>query len=380
MPHFHGIDEAPLTREKASRLGPSLISVDFEAAPWPALEPRVPAASGRVAAKTRVMSWIAKVGIAGLALVLLGATAGYLFEWRVVTRDAQRYPMPGRLVDVGGYRLHINCTGAGSPTVIFDSGFVGAHREWKDVQPWVEQRTLVCSYDRAGLGWSDPSPNPRTSKWMARELHTLLVNAEVPGPYVLVGHSNAAMNIRVFTAQYPSEVAGLVFVDGTNPNYLPENISLDVNREREIRFFEWTASFGIPRLFGHCPLGPTDCRQFLQTFARSRKGRAESAREARAAGSLGDLPLTVIARDPEFYLKNDNDADRRLLEEGWQDSEQELARLSTRSTFMIARNSGHSIPAMAPQFVVTAVDDMVTVLRADAAKAGTAPSREARRK
>src|SRR5437660_2176721 len=122
-------------------------------------------------------------------LLVLLATAGLLYQGIASGVDASRYRAPGKLIDVGGYRLHINCTGTGSPTVILDAGLGGSSLDWSKVQPAVARFTRVCSYDRAGYGWSDTGPGPRTSQQIVRELHLLLVHAQLHGPYVLAGHS-----------------------------------------------------------------------------------------------------------------------------------------------------------------------------------------------
>ena len=114
---------------------------------------------------------------------------------------------------MGGYSLHIQCVGTGSPTVVLDAGLGGTSLDWNLVQTEIGPTTQVCAYDRAGMGWSDTGPAPRTPGQIARELHTLLTNAGIPGPYVLVGHSAGGKNVRMFALQYPDEVAGMVLVD-----------------------------------------------------------------------------------------------------------------------------------------------------------------------
>ncbi|HZG67761.1 MAG TPA: alpha/beta hydrolase, partial [Herpetosiphonaceae bacterium] len=119
---------------------------------------------------------------------------------------------------MGGYRLHINCVGAGSPTVVIDVGHGGWSASWSSwVQPEAARTTRVCTYDRAGMGWSEPGPLPRTAKHFARELHTLLHNAYVPGPYVLVGHSLGGLSVRVFAHAYANDVAGVVLIESMHP-------------------------------------------------------------------------------------------------------------------------------------------------------------------
>src|ERR687898_437066 len=151
--------------------------------------------------------------IAGLVLVLL--LAGVVFQFVSTKIDERRYPALGEMVDVDGYSLHLNCTGeaGGAPTVVMDSGLGGTVLDWQLVQPELAKSMRVCTYDRAGMGWSDPGPQPRTSQQIAGELHTLLGNAGVRGPYVLVGHSFGGTNMQVYASQYPDEVAGMVLVD-----------------------------------------------------------------------------------------------------------------------------------------------------------------------
>ena len=117
------------------------------------------------------------------------------------------------MVDVGGYQLHIDCQGNGSPTVVMEAGLTEPSLMWSLVQPQVSTGTRVCVYDRAGLGWSDASPKPRTAEVMVEELHTLLQNANVAAPYVMVGHSTGGMLVRLYAHSYPAEVVGMVQVD-----------------------------------------------------------------------------------------------------------------------------------------------------------------------
>lgn len=129
-------------------------------------------------------------------------------------------------IDVGGYKLTLLARGQGTPTVVIEPGTGLAaveSGEWKAVCDEVAKKARVCLYDRAGLGTSDAAPmRPRTSRDIARDLHALLVNAKVPGPYVLVGHSIGGLNVRVFADMYPDDVAGVVLVDATHPDHAQE--------------------------------------------------------------------------------------------------------------------------------------------------------------
>jgi pimeloyl-ACP methyl ester carboxylesterase len=144
-----------------------------------------------------------------LAVLLLGL----LYQLTGVLRDRKKYPPPGKLVDLGGSRLHLRTTGQGSPTVILESGIAASSASWSGIQAMLSKHATVCSYDRAGFGWSDPRPEPRTPRQLALELHELVMHAELQSPFVLVGHSFGGLIVRAFAVQYPNEVAGLVLVD-----------------------------------------------------------------------------------------------------------------------------------------------------------------------
>src|SRR4051794_11883465 len=172
----------------------------------------------------RVLRWIGRGLAALVGLIVVLALVGASYEAIAAAGDARHYPAPGQLVDIGGYRLHIQCVGAGSPTVVLDAGLGGSSLDWSLVQPELGRSTRVCAYDRAGMGWSDPSPQPRTPRQIADELHTLLTNAGVAEPYVLVGHSLAGKNVRLFALQHPDQVAGMVLVDARS-EYVDANTS-----------------------------------------------------------------------------------------------------------------------------------------------------------
>jgi pimeloyl-ACP methyl ester carboxylesterase len=131
--------------------------------------------------------------------------------------DANAYPMPGQLIDVGGYRLHLHCTGSGSPTVVLQpgGGEMSSNLGW--IAPAVARDTRVCVYDRAGRGWSEPTDTAQDATQIATDLHTLLQRGNVPGPYVLAGHSFGGLYVLTFAARYPDEVVGMVLVDSTAP-------------------------------------------------------------------------------------------------------------------------------------------------------------------
>src|SRR5256884_5080505 len=242
------------------------------------------------------------------ALVIAGVGGSYETIQEQVDRSATA--MPGHLVDVGGHRLYVHCTGSGSPTVVLVSGLAETSVYWDGwIAPAVAQNTTVCSYDRAGQGWSDPPAGPQDGAAVATDLHTLLANAQIPGPYVLVGHSTGGAYARVFAARYPDQVAGMVFLD-SQPNEaftgLPDFPSQYSIIRRATALFPTLARLGVFRLvnqFAQDPLPvPTrdDERAVVSTANLIRIQRDEFAelpitlKEAAELTNLGDRPLIVV--------------------------------------------------------------------------------------
>jgi pimeloyl-ACP methyl ester carboxylesterase len=312
--------------------------------------------------------WIRIIARILFFAAVLTLFAGFLYENISEARDRRFHPMPGQLIDVGGYKMHINCTGQGTPTVVLDSGLGDSYVSWLKVQPQIAKFTRVCSYDRAGLGYSDSSPHPRTSRVMAEELHTLLHNAGVSPPYVLVGHSMGGYNVRLFASLYRSEVAGMVLVDSSHPEQekrFPQALNdLDKTWVREQEFLTFSMPFGIPRLLGFCgndaQVRAADCNfhsyreglTVLKTFS-------ESAAQASTAGSLGDIPLAVLSHDPDLPQPEIPADLIKPMNEAWEQMQGELARLSSRGTRTVAKNSSHYIQLDRPEAVVEAVRGIV---------------------
>lgn len=171
----------------------------------------------RTRPRRRLGSWIRR-GVLGLVIGLVVLAVIAVIYQAFGTEIYRRiYPPPGELVDVGGHSLHINCVGKGSPTVILESGSGATSVDWANIQPEVANTTRVCAYDRAGSGWSETGPGPGDPQQIAGELHTLLGNAGIDGPYVLVGHSFGGLYVRMYADLYPNEVEGMVLVDSSHP-------------------------------------------------------------------------------------------------------------------------------------------------------------------
>ena len=313
--------------------------------------------------QSRFFVWLGRIVVSIIGLALAGA----IYESVSETADARTYPPTGQLVDVGGYRLHINCTGTGSPTVVIEAGLGDWSTSWGGVvQPEVAKTTRVCTYDRTGLGWSDASSLPSDAAQFAKELHTLLQNANVPGPYVMVGHSLGGFIVRIFAHDYASEVAGVVLVDSMNPKQVTEALS---NKLALLSSMEAVLSrVGIGRLLVKLPAiassAPPSGEAYYPLFVRPQSLRTTSneyralpasAAEAAAVKSFGDLPLIVLTAK-----LNDNP--------GWPEWQTDLLQLSSNSQHLFAENSGHVIQFDEPDAAVNAIVKMVELVRQPAEK------------
>ena len=316
--------------------------------------------------------WFRYVAAGVLALFVFFGITGALYQTVYAARDRAANPMPGQLVDIGGYRLHIYCAGQGSPTVIFDAGLGDSYMSWRKVQPQIARLTKVCSYDRAGLGYSDSSPRARTSKTIAEELHMLLRSAAIPAPYVLVGHSMGGFDVRLYASAYRGDVAGLVLVDSSHPEQqkrLPAAVNdLDAGWVREQEFFELAMPFGIARVLGFCgedaEVRAAECNfHSVRESVKELKSVSESAAQAATAGSLGDIPLAVLSSDPDRPQLDLPEDLVKPTNEAWQQMQNELAQLSSRSTHTVVKNSGHYIQLDQPGAVIEAIKKVVGQVR-----------------
>jgi pimeloyl-ACP methyl ester carboxylesterase len=316
------------------------------------------------------------LGIAG-GLAVLGLTLQSL----ATALDRRHYPAPGRMVDVGGRDLHLYCTGSpdGRPTVILEQGGGGFALAWFRVQPEVARATRVCAYDRAGLGWSDPGPPPRDGVHIAQDLHALMQNGGIRGPYVLVGHSYGGLFVRAFASEYPSEVAGLVLLDSAHPDQWTRTSEGRMRYAADSRLYDGgriLVRFGLLRVAPNPfavtePDWPAELRAEWRALAGSTSfwetTRAESRdilatmAQLRAAAPLpSGLPLAVVTAGLN------TGADGR-----WREYQRELAALSDNSTHVIVEGAEHAALWADPRHVPASVDAILQVV----ASAGSAKPR-----
>jgi pimeloyl-ACP methyl ester carboxylesterase len=275
-----------------------------------------------------------------VALAMLVAGLGGLYQGATQAPAAAAGAMPGRLVDVGGHRLHLNCTGTGTPIVVLLNGLGETSPQWARVAPAVAQSTRVCAYDRAGQGWSDDSTNPADATHAATDLHRLLAAAGEAGPFVLAGHSSGGVHALTYTHLYPFEVAGVVLLDSASPHQVelvkPFAGEYEIMR-RVLAIAPTLCRFGAGHLTQAMttPALPGMAGGQAAVFANSPRGmagmRAEQAalpeafRQAQALTTLGDTPLVVLTA-------KDN-VDHR---EGWERAQDELAALSSNARHTVA--------------------------------------------
>ena len=264
---------------------------------------------------------------------LAGVGGGYETIREALDR---RIVAPGQLVDVGGHRLHLRCTGSGTPTVLLEAGLgeTGAYWEW--ISPAVARDTKVCVYDRAGRGWSDPVALPQDGVAVATDLHLLLDRAHVPGPFVLVGHSSGAQYVRIFAGRYPEQVAGMVLLDGQPAEAfegLPSYPMFYRVFHRIFAVLPTLARLGVGRVvvqpYAELPTPAREMQRVHYASARfylSLRDEFEelpaSLAQARSFQSLGDRPLVVITAAQDAQV-------------GWQPLQDRLARLSTNSSHRV---------------------------------------------
>ena len=317
------------------------------------------------------------------ALIVLLVIIGVIWQTVTANAEASRNRAPGKLVEVSGigsgkdaakpHKMHLYCTGQGSPTVILEAGVPEWSLHWRPVQEGVARYTRVCSYDRAGYGWSEPGPKPRSAEQIVGELHALLAGAGEKGPFVLAAHSFWGPAALLYQHDYPAEVAGIVLVESWSPRMFSPTPTAIQQSLSVTDGLGKMAPYGLVRMLDNMnllPLDailrtdllPADLRPALKsaalgadlwnTMGNEYRAMATDAEQFKALGQLGALPLVVIRagkHEPGFYV----------LEPAWEQAQQELAGLSTDSQIIVAADSGHNVQLQQPDLVVKAIQDIV---------------------
>ena len=322
------------------------------------------------------MIWILKifkwlfVGLVSLIILILAG--GRIYQVVSESDDLARYPVPGELVAVDGRLMHINCVGQGSPTVIFELGVGSASAAWSEVHKQVSQFTRACAYDRAGLGYSEPTDQPLRSSNVAQRLQKLLRAAKIEDDLVLVGWSAGGVYVREFYGQYPERVEAMLFVDSSHEQQATRMPQTPGNgSDSMLRIAKHLAPFGLVRMSGILdrrvergassdelkPLLKAIYHQshILDTVWRESEAFNLDINATRPPLPVGDLPLIVLTRGISDTSPQERDARNQL--------QQELTLLSTNGKQIIASESGHHIYADQPGLLIESVEELVLLVR-----------------
>jgi len=266
-----------------------------------------------------------------VALLILSTVIGVLKQRESIFATRKIYDK----IDIGGYSLFVNCYGKGRPTVIFESGLGGGYENWNAVQPKISEITRTFSYIRAGISLSDPSTLKRTSLDQVHELHTLLNNANVKGPYIIVAHSIGGYNARLFAGTYPKEVAGIVFVDSSHENQY-DNLSPEVLKELKKYFTNTELNFDELIL------------------------SANQVKEIRKKDALRNTPIIVLTADKNIKPSQDKYEEimKSVVDKG-----KDIASLSNKSKYIFIKDSGHYIQKDKPQVVIDSIKELIDTVR-----------------
>lgn len=334
------------------------------------------------------------LALAALALLLTVVLAIVAFQGsRAKSALRAQYPPPGQMVDVGGYKMHIYCQGSGSPTVVLVSGAGDFSLTWSLVQPEVAQITRVCAYDYARFGWSERGPNAPTAETIVAELHTLLTNAGIEGPYVLVGHSIGGPYVRAYAFRYPEEVVGIVLVDDAGDDQAARIASALASHENNgrgsslndkitpllqelaLRLLEDLDTLGIFAMSqsfpGSLPPLPEEELEvykgvilsndsFFTAYREQGAYLEDSMAEVRAMNisSVGDIPLVVLSAQ-KWVLPPGSALSVEERAEIWAEMHAELAALSSRGEVVPAEESSHFIQCYQPELVIEAISEVI---------------------
>jgi pimeloyl-ACP methyl ester carboxylesterase len=287
--------------------------------------------------------WLLYPVITVLALAAIGGGYQTLGE----AADAKAYPMPGQLIDVDGHRLHLRCTGAGAPTVVLEpgAGEMSSNLGW--IAPAVAPDTRVCVYDRAGRGWSEPADSAQDGAQIVTDLHTLLQRGNVPGPYVLAGHSFGGLYVLTFAARYPNEVAGMVLVDSTAPASAarpgtpsPGHGGSDDAMSRVSALVSAAARLGLGRLYAQSAFGSLPPRSRDEV-------RASDATASTLRSTIDEYVQATASSEQAAALRDFADKPLIVLTAGsghdaaWSTAQDRMARLSTNSVHRIIDGATH---------------------------------------
>jgi pimeloyl-ACP methyl ester carboxylesterase len=332
-----------------------------------------------------MLRWIKRIAVGLLGLVIFLLLVGVGYEQIMRARTAQQFPPPGKRVDVGGYRMQIDCRGTGSPTVVFEAGLDAmGSLSWSAVQDAVAGQTRACAYSRAGIVWSDARLTSFSADLESQELHRLLENAGERAPWVMVGHSLGGPYIMNFTRLYPQEVAGLVFVDASHPDQIQrmteaagKPLNVGDNELKIASALRWT---GLPRLLAAregAPGVPPHAKAAQDAYLSvsvpavldEEQAIAATLASAGKLRELGERPIVVLTAAkpyPDAVLKalDLTPAQGQQIQKVWAQMHDEQATWSSHSRSETLPDSTHYVQFDRPDVVIKAVRDVVDQVRA----------------
>lgn len=334
------------------------------------------------------LRWVGRAALGFLILSAALAAAGAIYQAIASANDAKAYKPVDQMVAVEGTQLRLNCRESGSPTVVLEAGASVSSIAWLRIQDDVAAFTRVCSYDRAGLGWSDVLSREISPQEVAEMLHGLLENGGEQPPYLLVGHSMGGVYVRAYAADYPDDVVGMVLVDSSHENqnvlFPPEFLKINSTQAYAFQFCRMTAPFGLIRsirmmdsLAASFSLTEEEAGPLLAEMNRTGYCGAamremnmfnDYASQEKELSSLGDMPLIVLSAGQDaqeiydslpaaFQAQLTLDVVQQEVD-AWNAMQDELAALSTRGRRLVIQDSGHNIQLDAPQVVIDAIRDV----------------------
>jgi pimeloyl-ACP methyl ester carboxylesterase len=342
----------------------------------------------------RAMKWLRRIGLGLLALIALIVVTGAGYEALERRRAKRDFPPPGRLVDVGGRRMHLDCRGSGTPVVVLEAGLdINGSLAWATVHDSIAKTTRTCAYSRAGIMWSDPSEGPQNAATVAADLHETLTRAGEHPPLVMVGHSLGGPYVMAYTRRFGGDVAGLVFVDASHPDQmerfeavLPEMPDDGMAMYRTAATLSWTGIVRVIARSVNVPNQPPDAVRAMAAYAptslpamlEEQEGIDSTFADAGALRQLGDRPLVVLtamAPLPDAALTQMKMTREKANEfqQLWKTLHDEEATWSTRSRHELVADATHYIQFDRPDVVIGAVRAVVDSVRARPTAAPATP-------
>lgn len=325
-----------------------------------------------------------KILATGLAILIGLASTGAIYQHLAVTQDRSDFPPPGRIYDIDGLALHLDCRGQGSPTIVLEAGLTSGSASWATVHDALAAQTRTCAYDRPGLDWSAPIKQSQSAEQVSERLHTLLQAAEINDDQVLVGMSAGGIYVREYFHRYPEHIVGMVLVDSSHEAQLLRLPELDAADDMKsllntcrylqplglVRAFDMLADFyshyDIPLQMKHLILANMNQSHACDAMYWEVAGFNNEVNAHQTPRPLGALPLIVLSQgiEPEEdRLLGISRAEAAALRNVWDDLQLELTALSKQGSRRVATKSGHVIQLEQPQIVIDSILELVQSLR-----------------